>query len=525
MKNACSKKIVQILRSRGVRARVRLVISVSTFAFLAACSESLEDPYNLYQGGELTIFDNTTMAYDSPSPPVEANAAYYDRWSRGDIAYDTDRVANSLEEPPPQGTGGLGPLYVGKSCATCHAGTGRTKSTLFTHGGTGYDFSSFLAFVRTPNEQYHRSIGRVLHDHAIYGVEPEGRLQVKYTLLDDDNPVCWEEDGICDPADTPCAKWRTPPDATGLGYCLIREDPERCGRFDDGERYCLIRPHYRITDWYDENISADRMRLSVRTPLRHVGLGLMMAVDREELKALAERQYPEYGISGRLQWVVERGRREIGLSGHKAQHADLTVELGFLSDIGVTNPRFPDEIARGQSQVTEDFGIEVSSEEMADVDLYMFGAGVPARRNHESPQVLRGEEMFYRAKCHLCHTPTLHTGPEAPVLIDGTRMPMLSNQTIHPYSDFLLHDMGSALGDDFGQWEASGDEWRTPMLWGIGLQEIVDGHTHYLHDGRARNMLEAIMWHFDMEGSASVEIFKRMTREDREALIAFIHSL
>ncbi len=491
-----------------------------------ACSGSLDDPHNIYQGGDLTIFDSTTMAYDRPSPIIEANEMYYDRWLEGDLAYETDRVANSLEEPPPDGTAGLGPLYCGKSCATCHSGTGRTKSTLFTHGGTGYDFSSFLAFVRTPNEQYYRSIGRVLHDHAVFGAVPEGTLRVKYTLLDDDEPVCWENRGVCDPADTPCSTWITEPDPdTGLGYCLIREQASMCRSFDDGETYCLIRPHYRVFDWYDEQIKPDEMRLSVRTPLRHVGLGLMLAVDQEELKALASMQYPEYGITGKLQWVTERGKKVIGLSGHKAQHADLTVELGYLSDIGATNPRFPDEIAEGQDQVTEDFGIEVSSDEMAGVDMYMHGTGVPARRNVMKPSVLRGEEMFYKAKCHLCHTPTLHTGPNAVELIDGTRMPMLSDQTIHPYSDFLLHDMGPDLGDDFGQWEASGDEWRTPMLWGIGLQEIVDGHTHFLHDGRARNVMEAIMWHFDQEGSVSVEIFSKMSKDDRQALIDFVNSL
>ena len=490
------------------------------------CSGSMDDPYNIYQGGDLTIFDATSMAYDRVADVIQEDKTYFKRWSVGDLSYETDRVANSIDDPPPEGTAGLGPLYVGKSCATCHAGTGRTKSTLFTHGGTGYDFSTFLAFVRTPNEQYHRSVGRVLHDHAVFGVEPEGTLRVKYTLLDDPNPVCWENEGVCDPANTPCSKWlQTPDEESSLGYCLIREDEAFLRSFPDGETYGLIRPHYRIFNWYDRNIKPEELRLSVRTPLRHVGLGLMLAVDQEELKALADRQYPEYGISGRLQKTPERGRYGIGLSGHKAQHLDLTVELGFLSDIGATNPRYPDEIAEGQEQVTEDFGIEVSSEEMAAVDMYMHGTGVPARRNYDDPTVIRGEEMFYRAKCHLCHTPTLHTGPDAISLIDGTPMPMLSNQTIHPYSDYLLHDMGPALGDDFGQFEASGDEWRTPMLWGIGLQEIVSGHTHFLHDGRARNMQEAILWHFDQEGSVSVEIFSGMSPEDREALIRFVNSL
>jgi CxxC motif-containing protein (DUF1111 family) len=278
-------------------------------------------------------------------------------------------------------------------------------------------------------------------------------------------------------------------------------------------------------DWYPTPIPAEELEISVRTPLRHVGLGLMMAVDREELKRLASYDYPEYGISPKLQWVYERGQWEIGLSGHKAQHADLTVELGFLSDIGVTSHRYPDEICHGQPGCESDFGIEISSEEMADVDLYMHNTGVPARRNWDDPQVKRGKEAFYEAKCHLCHTPTLHTGPDPIKLIDGTTQPHLARQTIHPYTDFLLHDMGPQLGDDFSQWQATGDEWRTAPLWGIGLQEIVNGHTHFLHDARARNLLEAIMWHREEEGAVSYEIFRHMPKADRDALIAFLRSL
>jgi CxxC motif-containing protein (DUF1111 family) len=256
-----------------------------------------------------------------------------------------------------------------------------------------------------------------------------------------------------------------------------------------------------------------------------VGLGLMLAVDREELKTLATLEYPDFGISPKLQWIVERGVFEIGVSGHKAQHSDLTVELGFSSDLGVTNARFPDEVGKGQAQTTADFGIEVSDSDMADVDFYMQALGVPARRNIHDPQVIQGEKRFGQAGCHLCHTPTLHTTSIPPKLIDGTPMPMLTNQTIHAYSDFLLHDLGPELGDDFSQFEASGDEWRTAPLWGLGLLPLVNGHMHLLHDGRARNVEEAILWHGSEEGAVSTSIFRHMSKDDREALIAFVMSL
>ena len=173
--------------------------------------------------------------------------------------------------------------------------------------------------------------------------------------------------------------------------------------------------------------------------------------------------------------------------------------------------------------------LDVSTEDMEDVDLYMHCLGVPARRNVNDPQVQKGEQTFYEAKCHLCHVTTLHTKVRGATLLNGTELPWLGNQTIHPYSDFLLHDMGSeimgvGLNDNYVSGLARGNEWRTTPLWGIGLQEVVNGHTYFLHDGRARNLVEAIMWHGG-EAEASKNLFKRMSKEDRDALIAFLNSL
>lgn len=173
--------------------------------------------------------------------------------------------------------------------------------------------------------------------------------------------------------------------------------------------------------------------------------------------------------------------------------------------------------------------LDVSAEDMEDVDLYMQCLGVPARRNVDDEQVIKGEQKFYEAKCHLCHVTTLHTKPRGSSLLIGTQLPWLGGQTIHPYSDFLLHDMGSeimgvGLNDNYVSGLARGNEWRTTPLWGIGLQEIVNGHTYFLHDGRARNLVEAIMWHGG-EAEASKNLFKNMNKEDRDALIAFINSL
>lgn len=436
--------------------------------------------------GTSTIFMNSSKAYDSEAEWV--TGALASRFTRGDRLYDDMRTSSN------DYGGGLGPVYAGYSCGSCHGNAGRTKPALWSDGGSGpYGFSAMLVYVTRKNGVFFKDYGRVIHDQAIYGVSAEGKLKVE---------------------------WRY-----------------ESGSFPDGETYELACPSYTITDWYADEIDPDDLFCTVRIPLRHVGMGQIMSLDPVEIEALASRSnYPEYGISGRCNYVTERGVLSLGVSGNKAQHADLTVELGFSSDMGVTNSRYPEEICEGQIQINQGSmmgllydKLDVSTEDMENVDLYMQSLGVPARRNVNDPEVKMGERMFYEAKCHLCHVTTLHTRPRGSVLLNGTQLPWLGNQTIHPYSDFLLHDMGSeimgvGLNDNYVSGLARDNEWRTTPLWGIGLQEKVNGHTCFLHDGRARNFVEAIMWHGG-EGEASRNLFKAMTKERRDALVKFLESL
>lgn len=436
--------------------------------------------------GTSTIFSTSTFAYDTEADWV--TGLYKRRFTSGDGLYDDVRTSTNGEG------GGLGPVYAGYSCGSCHRNAGRTRPTLWSEGGSGSTgFSSMLVYVSRKNGAFFQNYGRVLHDQAIYGVQPEGKLHVEYRY----------------------EKFR----------------------FPDGEEYELAAPSYSISEWYADSIAPEDLFCTVRIPLRHVGMGQMMAIDTREIEALAAKSnYPEYGISGRCNYITEKGVRGVGLSGNKAQHLDLTVELGFSSDMGVTNSRYPEEICEGQLQMTEGSmmglsydQLDVSTEDMEDVDLYMQCLGVPARRNVNDPEVQRGEQMFYQAKCHLCHVTTLHTRPRGSTLLNGTQLTWLGGQTIHPYSDFLLHDMGSeimgvGLNDNYVSGLARGNEWRTTPLWGIGLQERVNGHTYFLHDGRARNFVEAIMWHGG-EGEASKNLFKEMPKADRDALVRFLESL
>lgn len=483
-----------------------------------------------------TIFLNSSTAYD-----VEANwvaGKYMSRFNSGNKLYD-----NAIPSGTDPEAGGLGPVYAGFSCRSCHMTTGRTKPAIWANydeskcdadgfctvsGGTG--FTAGLIYITRKNGSFFPDYGRVLHDQCIQGtyvgkdgktyeMKPEGKLQVK-----------WHKQQYA---------------------------------FADGETYELAYPEYRISEWYTDGtknygdasapaVKPEDLIISVRQPLRHVGMGLMMALDPVEIEALAAKSnYPEYGISGRCNYITEKGVRGVGLSGNKAQHLDLTVELGFSSDMGATNSRFPEEICEGQMQqyygsqmgLAYSNRLDVTTEAMEDVDLYMQCLGVPARRLGSATAMVAygdrmvterelvkiGEQNFYKAKCHLCHVTTLHTKKAGSTLLNGTHIPWLGGLTIHPYSDYLLHDMGSeimgvGLNDNYCSGLARGNEWRTTPLWGIGLQQKVDGHTCFLHDGRARNYVEAIMWHGG-EGEASKNIFKKMQKKDRDALIKFLESL
>ncbi|MBO7597030.1 MAG: thiol oxidoreductase, partial [Bacteroidales bacterium] len=372
----------------------KIAITCVAAATLTACDndDGIEiDEFTIPEGyslsaGVSTVCLSSSYAFDTQAKWLSGK--YINRFNNGDNLYDNPLASS-------QSQGGLGPVYAGYSCGSCHRNAGRTEPTLWSAGGSGnYGFSSMLIYITRKNGAFFQDYGRVVHDQAIIGVEPEGKLKVTYDYQDFE--------------------------------------------FPDGEKYQLAKPNYTITEWYADSIAPEDLFCTVRIPLRHVGMGLMMAIDRTEIEQLAARSnYPEYGISGKANYIKERGKLQLGLSGNKAQHADLTVELGFSSDMGATNSRFPEEICEGQAQMaqaTSAMGItyhqlDVTSQQMEDVDLYMQCLGVPARRNVNDPTVKRGEEMFYAAGCHLCHVTTLHTQPQGSVLLNGTRIPWLGGQT------------------------------------------------------------------------------------------------
>jgi CxxC motif-containing protein (DUF1111 family) len=294
------------------------------------------------------------------------------------------------------------------------------------------------------------------------------------------------------------------------GNVTISSYTTTSGTYGDSTPYTLQKPNYvfsGVTPAY----------YSVRIAPQLVGMGLLEAVSESTIEALADPSDADHdGIAGRVRTVTdpESGLLRIGRFGYKGSRARVSHQVaGALNtDMGVTTSIFP--ILDGDSSSGP---VEVGDGDVTNWTKYVSLLGVSARRNLTDSQALQGQALFGSANCWKCHTPTLTTSPYHP-------MAELRNQTIHPYTDMLLHDMGPGLADNMGEGNATGSQWRTSPLWSIGLTAGVSLGEAYLHDGRARSLEEAILWHGG-EAEASKEAFRTMSAADRAALIAFLKSL
>ncbi len=394
---------------------------------------------------------------------------------------------------------GLGPLYNARSCQGCHLKDGRGHPPEGPGDGSLSMFLRLSIPPRTDAERaalasHHAAVigeptyGTQLQDLAIPGQVAEGRMAITY----DERPV------------------------------------ELAG----GEIVQLRRPTYRVADLAYGPLHPATM-VSPRVAQQMIGLGLLEAIDEGDLLARADPEDADGdGISGRpnLVWSETEGRVAVGRFGWKAGQAriDEQAAAAIAGDIGIANPLAPfpaGDCTSAQaaclaapSGATARFeGLEAPSMVMELVSYYSRHLAVPTRRDVRAPEVLAGKHLFYEAGCIACHTPKHATRRDGPD-------PALRGQLVWPYTDLLLHDMGDGLADGRPEGVADGREWRTAPLWGIGLTETVNGHTYFLHDGRARNLTEAILWHGG-EAQASRERFRRMPAEDRAALLAFLDSL
>jgi CxxC motif-containing protein (DUF1111 family) len=311
-------------------------------------------------------------------------------------------------------------------------------------------------------------------------------------------------------------------DVPGEGEVFI-DWQEMPVQFADGESVSLRVPSYRV-DQLRYGALAPGVLLSPRMAQPLIGLGLLEAIPDATLESL-ERAAKPHGIKGKANrvWDLAAKRAAIGRFGLKASQPNLAQQImaAFSEDLGVTSELFPNkncaDVQHGCLAASSAAHPELPSNQFVPLLFYLRGGAVPARRDVDDAQVKRGAQLFNAAACAECHVPELKTGDYQPI-------PEIAQQVIRPYTDLLLHDMGEALSDGRDDFAAKGSEWRTPPLWGLGLAKIVSGQTDLLHDGRARNVGEAILWHGG-EAKFSREAFLNMPKADRQALLKFLDSL
>ena len=431
-----------------------------------------------FSGGDTTVFENTERAFSLSARNLSADRQA--EFLVGDSFFDQNWVIAPASTTTRDG---LGPLFNARSCSGCHSQDGRGSPPL------SPDEMPFQLLFRlsipgstaeggpVPDPNY----GLQLSVQAILGLVPEGSASVS--------------------------------------------GEEIPGQFDDGSEYSLLKPHYEFTELAFGPLDSNLL-FSPRVAPQIPGLGLLEAISEADLLANAdENDANGDGISGRPNyvWDAATGRRTLGRFGWKANQPSLHQQVAgaFRGDIGITSSLFPETNctdAQPDCQAAPNGGEpEISDSILQSVVFYSHTLAVPARRDWADESVLTGKKLFNDARCTQCHVPKFQTG-ELP------GFPELSNQTIRPYTDLLLHDMGPDLADGRPDFEADGNEWRTPPLWGIGMVPKVNGHSRYLHDGRARNLTEAVLWHGG-EAQASREAFRQMSAEERNFLILFLESL
>lgn len=428
-------------------------------------------------GGEATVFDVSPNAFGFQIPGLE-NQQELDFFV-GNSFFNQNWVGSPASTAARDG---LGPFFNSRSCAGCHFKDGRGRVPLPNENfGQG-----FLIRLSIPGENTHGGVvpdanyGEQLQDQALSSLLPEGSFSIDYIAV--------------------------------------------AGQYPDGSNYELRQPIYSISNLHYGALSPDVM-MSPRVAPQMIGLGLLEAISEADvLKNVDEFDANQDGISGRANyvWDVVKASTTLGRFGWKANQPSLAQQVAsaFLGDMGITSSIFPNEncpTGINCDSIPNGGQPEIPSDKLGKVVLYNQTLAVPAQRNSQNISVVNGQNTFKIIGCNKCHIESFTTSFHPTVSA-------LSKQKIQPFTDLLLHDMGSGLADDRPDFLANGMEWRTPPLWGIGLIETVNNHTNLLHDGRARNMEEAILWHAG-EGKAAKQAFMSLNKTERDEVISFLESL
>lgn len=454
-----------------------------------SCSKEkafISGPYeviNQYQEGEENLSDDLSVAttnnnsFGKEIPGLDRTDII--RFASGNSLFNQSWVSAPAST---SGLDGLGPTFNSRACASCHFKDGRGKPFEPSNFGS----KGFLIRLSIPGKDPHGgplpvpNYGDQLQNHSNLGIKKEADITVNFTLID--------------------------------------------GTYPDGTKYQLRKPNYSIIN---ENFgSLSGVLISPRVGQQTIGLGLIDALPESEiLKNVDEFDTNNDGISGRANYVWDAVKQTttIGKFGWKANQPNLKQQIAgaFFGDLGLTTSIFrgnPCPSAQQDCYKAPNGGDpEVTDKQMDRILLYQTALAVPKRRNYKDQDVLNGKVLFHKLKCVSCHSINFTTGAYP-------FNPLLERKNIRPYSDFLLHDMGEGLADNRPDFLANGREWRTQPLWGIGLINTVNKHTFLLHDGRARTIEEAILWHGG-EAEQSKNNFKNLSKKEREELMSFIESL
>jgi CxxC motif-containing protein (DUF1111 family) len=427
---------------------------------------------------------------DDASPAAERSESAYGRANSGLNDEQRQKFLKGQEsfrqrwvvKPSILGLWGRGPTSNAEVCTDCHENNGRGRPPV----SLGEPAQSLLVRLSVPGAGPHGGpnphpvYGDQLQTQGILGIVPdEGELRVE-----------WKEQTVM---------------------------------FADGEIVVLRVPALEFWHLNFGPLGPQTM-ISARLAPSVFGLGLLEAVPETAISAIAEQQ-KALGFAGRpnVVWDTIAQRMTLGRFGLKANQPSLRQQIGsaFINDLGVTSSVYPDENCPQMQVQCRQFPLagypELTNGQLDALEFYVRALAVPERRNVEDPEVQRGEQLFVSAQCAVCHIPEITTG-------DFAAFPQLARQTIHPYTDLLLHDMGTGLADGRPDFQAGARDWRTAPLWGLALAESVNGNAYLLHDGRARNATEAILWHAG-EAQPAREAFRAMSKKDREALLAFLGSI
>jgi len=463
-------------------------VSPGTKASVAATATAAV-PADHLPGGNTTVFATGRNAFSFPA--ANLSDAERTRFVIGNSFFKRNWV-----QAPASTTArdGLGPHFLARSCGGCHVQDGRAQPPDFHNGLAPRNQAGLLMRVSVPGKNplggpaLEPTYGDQLNDLAIDGVRAEGRLHIRYEAIH--------------------------------------------GKFADGTPYTLEKPIYSVRELGYGPLAPDA-QFSPRIAPQVIGLGLIEAIPAAEIEANARAQQAAGGpVRGQVNRVYDAYADAMlpGRFGWKANVASLAHQTAsaFQGDIGITSRLFPNESctapqkdclqaprgAKGQA-------VEIDDKTLDDVIFYQTTLAPPARRDPTDAQVLQGQKIFANAQCASCHRPSYVTGEP---LFPRLSSPAMSGQVIFPYTDLLLHDMGPDLADGRPDFLADGNQWRTPPLWGLGLIKAVNGHTRLLHDGRARNLLEAVLWHGG-EASASRDAVLQLNAQERDALVRFLESL